>query len=201
MPVNPNDPRVQRTRQLLMQSFMDLVEEKKNIYTISVKDIADRATVNRATFYAHFEDIFAFLEYWMRDKFKRILKEQLPEYSITNMNSLRTVIQSLFDFLARFRQYMTPGDKQFEPLFEVAMQKELYQLLFKWLSEESNTTVPQEIVETSAFVISWGVFGSAVQWSRSPQNRSAEAMVQDVSVVVAASLTPTLGNIDGYQSS
>jgi AcrR family transcriptional regulator len=78
MPVNPNDPRVNRTRQLIMQSFTDLVEEKKNVYSISVQDITTRATVNRATFYAHFEDKFAFLECWMREKFQIILKKQLP---------------------------------------------------------------------------------------------------------------------------
>lgn len=61
MPVNPNDPRVKRTRQLLMQAFMELLKEKKDISSISVQDIAERATLNRATFYAHFEDKYAFL--------------------------------------------------------------------------------------------------------------------------------------------
>jgi AcrR family transcriptional regulator len=192
MPVNANDPRVKRTRQLLMQSFMELLEQKKNIYSISVQDIAERATVNRATFYAHFEDKFAFLECWMREKFQRKLKEALPDSSISDMSSLRTLILTVFDFLARTRQYMTPADSQFEPLFEIAMQKELYQLLFKWLSEESNTPVSQEIVEATALVISWGIFGSAVQWSRSPQNRTAEAMVREVLVVVAAGLAPVM---------
>jgi AcrR family transcriptional regulator len=192
MPVNANDPRVKRTRQLLMQSFMELLVEKKNIYSISVQDIAARATVNRATFYAHFEDKFAFLECWMREKFQRKLKEALPDSSISDMSSLRTLILTVFDFLARTRQYMTPVDSQFEPLFEIAMQKELYQLLFKWLSEESNIPVSQEIVEATAIFISWGIFGSAVQWSRSPQNRTAEAMVRDVLVVVAAGLAPVM---------
>jgi hypothetical protein len=79
------------------------------------------------------------------------------------MGSLRTVIQAVFDFLARFRQYMnTPGNSQFEPLFEIAMQKELYHLLLEWLSEETSSSVSQEIVETTALVISWGIFGAAV---------------------------------------
>ncbi|WP_248930358.1 TetR/AcrR family transcriptional regulator [Paenibacillus hamazuiensis] len=192
MPVNPDDPRVKRTRQLLMQSFMELLEQKKNIYSISVQDIATRATVNRATFYAHFEDKFAFLECWMREKFQTILKKRLPDLSISDMGSLRTLIQTVFDFLVRFRQYLNPGDRQFEPLFEIAMQKELYQLLLKWLREESNAPVSQEMVEATALVVSWGIFGSAVQWSRSPQNRTVEAMVEDVLKVVAAGLAPVM---------
>ena len=192
MPVNADDPRVKRTRQLLMQSFMELLVEKKNIYSISIQDIAAQATVNRATFYAHFENKFAFLECWMREKFQRKLKEALPDSSISNMRSLRTLILAVFDFLARTRQYMTSEDRQFEPLFEIAMQKELYQLLLEWLSKESNSRVSQEIVEATALVTSWGIFGSAMEWSRGPQNRTAEAMVQDILVVVAAGLAPVM---------
>ncbi|SEN96479.1 TetR/AcrR family transcriptional regulator [Paenibacillus sp. OV219] len=192
MLINTNDPRVKRTRQLMMQSFMDLLLERKNIYSISVQDIAARATVNRTTFYAHFADKFAFLECWMREKFQRKLKEELPDASIANMSGLRTLILSVFDFVARTRLYMkSEEDRQFEPLFEVAMQQELYQLLFEWLNKESNS-ISQEIVEATSLVTSWGIFGSAVQWSRNPENRSAEAMVQDVLVVVAASLAPVL---------
>ncbi|WP_274649047.1 TetR family transcriptional regulator [Paenibacillus humicola] len=194
MPVNQNDPRVKRTRQLLLQSFMELLEQKKNIYSISVQDITDRATVNRATFYAHFEDKYAFLECWMREKFQRKLEEALPNSSISNMSSLRILILTVFDFLALTRQYMirTPENSQFEPLFEIAMQKELYQLLVAWLSKESKASVSQEMVETTALVISWGILGTAIQWSRGPQLRTAEAMVRDVLVVVAAGLAPVL---------
>ncbi|OAS16759.1 TetR/AcrR family transcriptional regulator [Paenibacillus oryzisoli] len=191
MPLNENDPRVKRTRQLMIQSFMELLLEKKNIYSISVQDIAARATVNRTTFYAHFEDKFAFLECWMRDKFQRKLKEELPSSPLSNMSSLRTLILSVFDFLARTREYMkAEEDRKFEPLFEIAMQKELYQLLFEWLNKESETAVPQKMVEATSLVVSWGIFGSALQWSRNPENRTMEEMVQDLLVVVAASLAP-----------
>jgi AcrR family transcriptional regulator len=192
MPINENDPRVKRTRQLFMQAFMELLLEKKNIYSISVQDIAARATVNRATFYAHFEDKFAFLECWMREKFQKKVKDALPNSSISNMSSLRTLLLAVFEFLARTREYMSSEDRQFEPLFEIAMQKELYQLLFNWLREESDAKVSIEIVEATALFTSWGIFGSAVEWSRNPQNRTVEAMVQDVLVVVAAGLAPVM---------
>ncbi|CAG7651888.1 TetR/AcrR family transcriptional regulator [Paenibacillus allorhizosphaerae] len=194
MPVNQNDPRVKRTRQLLLQSFMELLEQKKNIYSISVQDITDRATVNRATFYAHFEDKYAFLECWMRGKFQRKLELELPSSSISNMSSLRTLIQIVFDFLARTRQYMirTPENSRYEPLFESAIHKELYQLLFTWLSVEARTPVSKKVVEPTALVISWGILGTAIHWSRNPQNRSADAMVREVLVVVAAGLAPVL---------
>ncbi|MBI4304912.1 MAG: TetR family transcriptional regulator, partial [Chloroflexi bacterium] len=48
---NPQDPRVKRTRKLLHDAFDSLLSEK-SFEAITVQDIAERATVNRATFYA-----------------------------------------------------------------------------------------------------------------------------------------------------
>jgi AcrR family transcriptional regulator len=43
------DPRVKRTRQLLVQAFFELLSAK-DFEVVSVQDIAEKATVNRATF-------------------------------------------------------------------------------------------------------------------------------------------------------
>ncbi|WP_151208769.1 hypothetical protein [Paenibacillus yonginensis] len=116
----------------------------------------------------------------------------MPQGRITGTGSLRTVVQTVFDVLARFRQYMThPGNSRFEPLFEIAMQKQLYNLLLEWLSGE--TTNSPDKVETTAVVASWGIFGAAVQWSRDPLHSTSEMMVHRVSEVAAAALAPVLG--------
>ncbi len=47
------DRRSQRTRQLLRQALIDLMQTK-SYAAISVKDILDRANVARSTFYTHF---------------------------------------------------------------------------------------------------------------------------------------------------
>ena len=49
------DPRVLRTRVLLQEALLDLSRER-GPDAISVADIADRATVNRSTFYQHYPD-------------------------------------------------------------------------------------------------------------------------------------------------
>ncbi|MDR6550469.1 TetR-like C-terminal domain-containing protein [Paenibacillus qinlingensis] len=50
------DPRVIRTRQLLKDAFIELLQEM-DIEKISVNRIAERATINRVTFYLHYKDI------------------------------------------------------------------------------------------------------------------------------------------------
>ena len=55
------DPRVRRTRQLLQEALRKLLKIKE-FDKISVQDISDAATVNRATFYDHYDDKFGLLE-------------------------------------------------------------------------------------------------------------------------------------------
>ena len=192
-PVNTNDPRVKRTRQLLLQAFIALLEEKHNIHSISIQEIAERATVNRATFYAHFEDKYALLESWLHVKFHRVLESQLPASSQLQMNTLYALILGVFNFLATSRRYMKPADKQFVPFFEVTLQQEIQRVLLNWLNQiPSSAPVLQEARETTAQVISWAIFGPAVQWSRGEQTRSAEEMAHHVLSIVVAGLSPII---------
>lgn len=55
------DPRILRTRQLLKDAFVELLQEM-DIEKISVNRIAERATINRVTFYLHYRDIPDMLE-------------------------------------------------------------------------------------------------------------------------------------------
>ncbi|MDK7930583.1 TetR/AcrR family transcriptional regulator, partial [Staphylococcus hominis] len=48
MPTTKVDPRILRTKKLLVESFQQVSREKK-MSQITVKDITERATVNRAT--------------------------------------------------------------------------------------------------------------------------------------------------------
>jgi AcrR family transcriptional regulator len=55
------DPRVLRTRQLLKEAFVDLLQEM-DIEKLSVNRLAERATINRVTFYLHYKDISDMLD-------------------------------------------------------------------------------------------------------------------------------------------
>ncbi|GCE45224.1 TetR family transcriptional regulator [Thermosporothrix hazakensis] len=187
--VNENDPRVQRTRQLLLQAFMDLVREKQNLHGISVQDITERARVNRSTFYAHFEDKYALVEDWLRGKFQRILAQKLPASSSLHADALATLLLSVFEFLALVRQHIRRSDQQFEPLFEQGIQQEIYELLLRWLTASAPGARKKER-ETTAQVISWAILGTAAQWSRGEQTISAQEMVRQVLPSVIAALSP-----------
>jgi AcrR family transcriptional regulator len=102
--LNEADPRVKRTRQLIVQAFIELLAEK-SFRAISVQDVAERATVNRATFYAHFEDKYALMDHFIRDGFQQALTSKLPAtfpFTLANLHLLtRTVLEHLAQFQGR----------------------------------------------------------------------------------------------------
>ena len=69
------DPRVKRTRQLILRAFEDLLAEK-NFESISVQDVTEKAEINRATFYAHFHDKYALLDHSVRQIFRHEIEKR-----------------------------------------------------------------------------------------------------------------------------
>ena len=55
------DRRVRRTQAALQQTLIDLVQER-DLDQITVADVAERADVNRSTFYAHYRDVHELAE-------------------------------------------------------------------------------------------------------------------------------------------
>ncbi|PTF19607.1 TetR/AcrR family transcriptional regulator, partial [Staphylococcus cohnii] len=58
--------RMTHTKQSLINAFFSLVN-KKDFEKIKIADITKGAQVNRATFYAHFEDKYDLIDYIMED--------------------------------------------------------------------------------------------------------------------------------------
>jgi AcrR family transcriptional regulator len=182
--MNEADPRVKRTRKLIVEAFFALLAEK-SVHAISVQDIAERATVNRATFYTHFEDKYALVDWVVRETFRQVLTQRLgpaPRFSLVN---LRLLVVTVCEFLGQFQGHCTPGNRTVEPQMEVKVQEELATFLLGWLRQappaaghaDGSTSVTPEAM---ASLLSWAIFGAGVEWSRDGRQRPAEEWARDV---------------------
>src|SRR5260370_8820365 len=126
---------------------MSLVQEKRNIHSISIQEIAMRATVNRAPFYAHFEAKYALMADWSREKFQRGLVCQFPASSTLQRETLHRLILAVFDFMALSRRYSRPSNRQFEQIYEIAIQQELNVLLLRCL-KQTPSEIPHPLQPT-----------------------------------------------------
>ena len=181
------DPRVTRTRKLLQQALFDLLEEK-DFASISVQDIAERATVNRATLYAHFPDKSALLDSLVREQFTRFVTHELPAEPTWSLPSLRALILATFLFVGELHRRCKAAT-HFDPLIERAVQQELSRVLSDWLQPVAGTVTAAAgdpgFPTTMASLMSWAIFGAAVEWSRKNQTRPAAEMAEYVLEVLA----------------
>lgn len=74
------DPRILRTRQLIRGAFVELLQEM-DIEKLSVNKIAERATINRVTFYLHYRDITDMMEK-MADEMIEHIERIVDEYAL-----------------------------------------------------------------------------------------------------------------------
>lgn len=73
------DLRVRRTQMNLREALIDLIEEK-GFDAVTVGDIAERAMVNRATFYRHYPDKYALVTGIFEESIRQMMHEiPLPE--------------------------------------------------------------------------------------------------------------------------
>jgi len=72
-----NDARVRYTKRVLREALLECLREK-SIKETTVKEICERAGVNRATFYKHYRDCYDLLEQTEEDEleqFRQVLSE------------------------------------------------------------------------------------------------------------------------------
>jgi AcrR family transcriptional regulator len=186
------DPRIKRTRQLLQQALLELMAER-NFQSITVQDIAEKATVNRATFYAHYEDKFDLLDNYIREEFMQWLRLQLPPSSPFTLNSLRTLVLTVFQFLAKVHGDYKGADRQVESMIEASIHDELYELILSWFkSVPASDTRHRATPETAAAVMSWAIFGAGTQWTHSGRATPADVMADQVLEVFTSGLSCSL---------
>ena len=178
------DPRVKRTRELIVRAFNELVAEKGHT-GLTVQEIAERATINRATFYAHFNDQYELFDHVISEAFREELRRRLPDASGLSEENLKALILAACDYLAGLNTACSRTDQQFKPLIEARVQSELYELLLGWIEASPRTDSRSGNAGIMASVVSWAIFGAGLQWSRGGEVHSAEEFAdQSLSVIV-----------------
>src|ERR1700693_5572265 len=154
------DPRLRRTSQKLFKAFEELLAEKA-FDLISVQDLAERSTLNRATFYDHFTDKFALLEAMIGERFTTLIDARMAGNVGTCDASLRQLILAACDFLAEVSSGCQKHQRQFEPIVESRVKAILCELLLEGLKSHQAKNP-----ELKAAMVSWAIAGAALHWSR-----------------------------------
>lgn len=95
------DRRVRKTRAQLRRALAELLAEGKEIRGITIRELTDRADVNRGTFYAHYKDIYDMVEQTENELFSEI-ETMLDAYSPDQLRrGVVPILRDVFQFVGR----------------------------------------------------------------------------------------------------
>ena len=188
-----NNQRTRISKLLFKNALMDLLKEKGSISKVSVRELCDRAELNRSTFYAHYQEP------------KDLLHEIETELLGATEEHLKKIGQEndigAHKYLLSFLQYIKENDKPFRTLLIDAadpdfrsrfMQQSIIQFV-----DNLRIVLPKELEQYIYSYILNGNTGIIIQWVRSNYAIDENEIVNllfaiNQSALVNLNLTPKL---------
>jgi AcrR family transcriptional regulator len=171
------DPRILRSRRMLMESLYNLLN-KKEFEDISVQEIADEATLNRATFYLHYPDKAALLQAMTDVRFRELMERRGISFCDCDA-ALRAIALGVCDYLAESTK--CPGQLARIPL-ETSIIPVVEGMFREGLAHHGMAPgVDAALLATTA---AWAVFGAARSWFQTSDRIPAEDMAAKIETMV-----------------
>ena len=91
------DARVRYTRQIIQHVFIDLLKQK-TLNKITVKEICEKAEINRSTFYKHYEDVYHLMHKLEESALNQLELLLFESAHNGNIHVLTTLLTSLLEY-------------------------------------------------------------------------------------------------------
>jgi AcrR family transcriptional regulator len=175
------DPRVLRSRQMLMEALLRLLN-RKEFDDISIQEIADEATLNRATFYLHYPDKNALLQAMTAARFRDLIARR--GISFTNCDgALRAIALGVCDYLAETTGCPTQLARMpLEGSIIPAVESMFLEGAEKHAAQ--HPVIPGADPKLLATAAAWAIFGAARRWYQTPDRIAAEEMAAKIEAMV-----------------
>jgi AcrR family transcriptional regulator len=171
------DPRILRSRRMLMEALAKLLTQKE-FHDISIQEIADEATLNRATFYLHYPDKNALLQAMTAERFSNLIARRGLSFSDCD-GALRAIALGVCDYLAETTGCPTQ-------LAKMSLEGSIIPVVESMFREGAahHPVAPGTDPELLATTAAWAVFGAARRWYQTPDRIAAEEMASKIEAMV-----------------
>jgi AcrR family transcriptional regulator len=178
------DPRILRSRRMLMEALARLLS-KKEFEDVSVQEIADEATLNRATFYLHYADKNALLHAMTESRFRDLIQRRAITFTDCH-GALRAIALGVCDYLAESTSCPTQLSRMALEGSIIPIVEDMFKQGLALHGMASGVDVA--LLATTA---AWAVFGAARRWYQTPNRIPAEEMAARIETMVSPILFGT----------
>jgi AcrR family transcriptional regulator len=170
----------------LQDALKHLLEEKE-FDKITIQDIAEAATLNRATFYAHYPDKFALLEELIRVSFLQLLECRKIRFDGSCATAFHPIVLAVCDYLAELQKSRASRQRQFEAFVEGTIIDQIRVILMDgYKKHPAESSIPPELIAATA---SWALYGAVKEWVNASDRIPAEDFVATAVNLVRPILT------------
>jgi len=182
------DLRVRRTRKLLQQAFIELTVEK-GFAALTVRDIAERAMVNRSTFYRYYLDKYDLLEQYMNETYE-LTEEKVGSTSYKASSGPLNLLKHIQQFADFYRVMLgRQGDPHFAQRFRQNTEKR-----FQSFATQASIEPDELPIDLRLSCLSYAGIGATVWWLEQEQPCTPEQLTiwfgQLSSAIAGPSLKP-----------
>ncbi|MGG3563742.1 TetR/AcrR family transcriptional regulator [Neobacillus rhizosphaerae] len=140
----PTDRRIVRTKRLIRDALTELIEEK-GFEGLTVRDLTEKADINRGTFYLHYQDKYDLLEKSEAEILSEIEKItqtiQSKDVLTFNQNTALPFIIKLFELFHKNSSFMKvilgpKGDAAFQGKLRDIIKKTFFQNVISKIKKE-----------------------------------------------------------------
>jgi AcrR family transcriptional regulator len=180
------DLRIQRTHKFLQDAMIELITEK-GFDAITVGDIAERAMINRATFYRHYQDKYDLVVKIFEEAANHLVEDMKPFHKdidrVEKEENLVGIWSQLFEHVAgHARLYRAMLGKNGSPWFAARMREHTIKLMlekerrWKHQVEPSQPIDPAMPPELPVMQLSHVLIGTIVWWLESEKRYTPRQM-------------------------
>lgn len=174
------DPRVRRTRKMLQDALASLLKVK-DFDKISIGDIAEEATLNRATFYDHYSDKFALLECLVAAQFQDLIARRNIHFNGCG-GAIKNLAMGVCYYLAETQKSGAEGSRQASTPMETAIVSVVRRILIEGFTEHPpRPGIPVELLSST---ISWAIYGAAKEWALYPKRTSVPRISGKIDAII-----------------
>lgn len=180
------DRRVKYTLEVIERSFLEFMQQKP-ITQITVKELCQKADINRSTFYSHYEDLSALLND-IQDRIISDAEEMLDAYDYTQDSEALAMTTRLMTYLAENQRnsqtlFSNHGDTEFQRKLITMAHRHLLQ------SFSSDPTIRKDLhVAYISTYVTQGSIAMIQHWLREGMQESPEEIATIITRISKAGI-------------
>lgn len=169
------DRRVKYTKRVIKETFLSLLEEK-DVSNISVKELCEKADINRGTFYRYYEDIYYLLKTIEEDFIEEIKNsDSIVHMSKHSIYSFTKQILEIFENNKKLVRILFNADSNIyflDQVLEIAYEK----CIGNWENNVDSNDYNE--LENSVVFIFNGALGVINYWIKNDFNISSDKLAK-----------------------